>query len=68
MEGYNRKGLVRTIHSSDIANVQGVWTARELTVADPDRKSRTVLKLEKLQYNAPLKDEQFTLQALRRGS
>jgi Outer membrane lipoprotein-sorting protein len=68
LEGYNKKGLARRIHYSDLANVQGVWTARELEVTDPEKKSRTVLKLEKLQYNIPLKDEQFTLQALRRAS
>ena len=68
LEGYNKKGLARKIHYGDIASVQGVWTARELEVTDPEKKSRTVLKLEKLQYNVPLKDEQFTLQALRRAS
>jgi hypothetical protein len=26
-----------------------------------------VLKLEKLQYNVPMKEESFTLEALRRG-
>jgi len=32
------------------------------------RKSKTILKTEKLEYNVPMKDEQFTLQALRRES
>ena len=36
-------------------------------VYDANRKSRTVLKLEKLEYNLPMKDEDFTLEALRRG-
>jgi hypothetical protein len=31
------------------------------------RNSRTVLKYDKLEYNLPLKDELFTLQALRLG-
>ena len=30
------------------------------------RKSRTTLKYEKLEYNLPMKDDDFTLQALRR--
>ena len=68
IEAYNKKGLARAIRYTDIANVQGVWTARELEVSDPERKSRTVLKLEKLQYNVPLKEDQFTLQALRRSA
>jgi hypothetical protein len=32
---------------------------------DLRRNSRTILTLEKLQYNTPLKDEDFTVQALR---
>ena len=34
---------------------------------DLGRGSRTRLTLEKLQYNVPLKDEDFTLQAIRRA-
>jgi hypothetical protein len=33
---------------------------------DLRRNSRTILRLEKLQYNEPMKDEDFTLQSLRR--
>ena len=42
--------------------------ARVLEMADLRRNSRTILTLEKLQYNVPMKDEDFTLQALRRDS
>jgi hypothetical protein len=35
-------------------------------MTDLRRKSRTVLRMEKLEYNIPLKDEEFTVQALRR--
>jgi hypothetical protein len=44
-----------------------IWTPRTVEVYDAGRNSRTVLRLEKLQYNAPLKDEDFTLEALRGG-
>ena len=53
---------------TDVQNVQNIWTARKIEVFDSDRNSRTTLSLDKLQYNVPLKDEQFTLQALRRES
>jgi hypothetical protein len=49
-----------------IENVQGVWTARVLEMSDIRRKSKTLLRLEKLEYNVPMKEEDFTLQALRR--
>jgi hypothetical protein len=35
-------------------------------MSDVRKGSRTVLTLDKLEYNVPLKDENFTLQALRR--
>ena len=56
---------VRRLNYSRIENVQGIWTARQIEMADLDRGSRTRLTLEKLQYNVPLKDDDFTLQALR---
>jgi hypothetical protein len=35
-------------------------------MTDLRRSSRTILRLERLQYNQPMKDEDFTLQSLRR--
>ncbi len=67
IEDYSKDKLVRRIHYSDIQDVSGIWTPRTVEVYDANRKSRTVLKLEKLEYNLPMKDEDFTLEALRRG-
>jgi hypothetical protein len=61
-----RDELVRRLKYSEIRNVQGIWSARVLDMTDLRRKSRTVLRLDKLQYNLPMKDDDFTLQALRR--
>jgi outer membrane lipoprotein-sorting protein len=58
--------VVRRLHQSDIQNVQGIWTPRLLEMTDVRRNSRTVLRLEKLEYNVPMKDDDFTVQALRR--
>src|SRR5579864_1421832 len=66
IEAYNKKGLVRTIDYKDYEQIQGIWTARLTEVYDVTRKSRTILKYEKLEYNLPMKDDDFTLQALRR--
>jgi hypothetical protein len=68
IDAYRGEQVQRRIEYKDHDNISGIWTARTLEVLDHSRKSRTVLKLEKLQYNVPLKDEDFTLQALRRGS
>ena len=66
IENYVKDQVVRRMAYSDIQNVQGIWTARQLEMADLRRGSRTRLTLEKLEYNVPLKDEDFTLQAIRR--
>jgi len=59
---------VRRAHYTDIRNDQGVWTAHHIDMHDLKRDSHTILKIETLQYNVPMKDEDFTLQALRRES
>jgi outer membrane lipoprotein-sorting protein len=66
IESYIKETAVRRLDYSDIQNVQGIWTARRMEMTDLRRGSRTRLTLDKLLYNAPMKDEDFTLQALRR--
>jgi hypothetical protein len=61
-----RAQIVRRLKYGEIENVQGIWTARVLEMTDLRENSRTILRLDKLQYNVPMKDEDFTLQALRR--
>ena len=65
LENYSADKLIRRIQYKDLQQVQGIWTARSIEVADLTRNSRTNLKLESLQYNVPLKDQDFTIQALR---
>ncbi len=67
IESYNKEKLIRRIHYSDIETVSGIPTPRTVEVYDAARKSRTVLKLEKLEYNVPMKEEDFSIEALRRG-
>jgi outer membrane lipoprotein-sorting protein len=66
IENYVKTGLMRRLNYSDIQNVQGIWTARQMEMTDLKRNSRTRLMLEKLQYNLPLDGDNFTLPALRR--
>ncbi len=68
IENYVGRELVRRAHYREVQNVQGIWTPRLIEMHDIRRNSRTLLRLEKLQYNVPLKESEFTLQALRRGS
>ena len=65
-ENFIKDQPVRRLQQKDIQNIQGIWTARTLEMTDLRRKSRTVMRLEKLEYNFPLKEDEFTVQALRR--
>jgi hypothetical protein len=66
LEAFSKDQLVRRLKYSNFEEVQGIWTARIADMEDVKRKSRTVLKLDKLQYNVPMKDDDFTVAALQR--
>ena len=68
IENYSKTVLVRRAHYTEIRNDQGIWTAHQIDMHDLKRNSHTILKMDKLQYNLPMKDDSFTLQALRRES
>ncbi len=66
IENYSKETLVRRAKYSDIRNVQGIWTPHQIDMHDLKRNSHTIFKTEKLQYNQPMQDDAFTVQALRR--
>ena len=66
IENYSKETLVRRAKYSEIRNVNGIWTAHVIEMHDLKRNSRTILRTERLQYNLPMKDDAFTIQALRR--
>ncbi|MFN7919967.1 MAG: outer membrane lipoprotein-sorting protein [Bryobacteraceae bacterium] len=68
IDAFKGEQLARRILYSDLEKVKNIWTARTLEVSDESRKSKTVLELDKLEYDVPMKEDDFTLQALRRGS
>ena len=57
---------VRRLRYLDLKNVSGIWTALRLEMTDLRRNSLTVLRLDRLEYNVPMSEQDFTLQALRR--
>ena len=66
IENFKKGELIRRAKYTNIQRVQNIWTAHNVEMFDADRKSRTILSIEKLQYNLPMKDENFTIQAMRR--
>lgn len=67
VENHVKDELVRRLDYRRIEEVQGIWTGRLMEMTDLRRGSRTILSLEKLEYDVPMRNEDFTLQALRRG-
>ena len=66
VDNYSQDKIVRRVRYGDIQKVDGIWTPRTLEAYDAARQSRTILKIEKLEYNLPMKDDDFTPEALRR--
>jgi hypothetical protein len=65
VDSFIKTDLVRRLKYSEFAQTQGIWTGRRMEMTDFRRNSRTILTLELLEYNMPLKEADFALQALR---
>jgi len=66
VDSYVKGDVVRRLVYSDIKPIQGFWTAHEMEMTDLRRHSVTKLSLRKVEYNVPLKDDNFSVQGLRR--
>jgi hypothetical protein len=58
--------VVRRLEYSSIRNIQGIWSAGEMTMTDLRRGSVTRLSRDRIEYNVALNDASFTLQGIRR--
>jgi len=65
-DNFNRDRLIRRIIYGDVESIDGIWTARRVGVLDTVRNSRTVLTLDEVKYNLPLKEGDFTREKLSR--
>jgi hypothetical protein len=65
IEAYNKKGLAKSIDFGQFEQIKGIWTARGIAINDVQRKTRTGLNYDKVEYNIPLKDSDFTVEGLR---
>jgi Outer membrane lipoprotein-sorting protein len=66
LDNFVKNDVVKRLAFSNIENIQGVWTARQLEMVDLRRGSRTRLTLQQVAYNGAMKKDDFTLQAIRR--
>jgi hypothetical protein len=61
-----KEAVARRLTFGDLREIQGIWTSHDWTIADLRRGSRTQLLLDRVQYNLPLREGDFTLEGIRR--
>lgn len=67
VEFYDKDGqLEKVLTNTDIEEIDGNWTAREMTMRNVQKGTRTVLHMEEIHYNAPISDQIFTTRNMRR--
>jgi len=63
-DNFNKDRLIRQIVYRDVESIDGIWTARTVAVLDKSRNSQTLLTLDKVKYNLPMRDADFTRENL----
>ncbi len=67
IESFKDDELIRSVEYRDYELVSDIWTARTWEVVDPGRESHTILRLSEIEYDIPIREQDFTIQGLRRG-
>jgi len=62
-----RNKPLKTIHSTEIRQVQGIWTIHRMEVINHKTKHKTNFIFSDVDYESPVKDALFTKRTLRRG-
>ena len=64
-EMYDKQGQKqRILKASNLEKISGIWVARRVEMSTPAEGTKTVLTLEEIKFNAGLKEDLFTQQAL----
>lgn len=65
---YDKKGtLLKTLTTTDVRNVDGIWTPFHLEMNNFAENHKTILEIKELKYNASIDDNIFTTTNLERG-
>ena len=66
IELYEDGELTKRLTNKDIVQVDGYWTAREITMADLVDGTKTVLHMNEIVYDEPIEEQIFTTRYLER--
>jgi hypothetical protein len=61
---YDKRGLIRLADYGNYESINNIWTAKGIAISDPLHKTRTGMTIDKVEYNIPLKDSDFTPEGL----
>jgi outer membrane lipoprotein-sorting protein len=68
VEFYSKKGnLIKVMTSEDIEKIDGKWTAKRITMNNIEKKHKTILEIDKVEYDISIPDSKFTQTELKRG-
>ncbi len=68
VEYYDRQGdLQKILTTSDIAEIDGIWTVRRIEMDNIQKEHRTILEFKDIQYNLRVEDSFFSVATLERG-
>lgn len=62
---FDKKGRhIKTYRVLRLENIQGIWTETEFVMEDLEKKHKTIMKIEKIEYNTGLSEDLFSQQNL----
>lgn len=65
IEYYNKKGeLIKVFSAHDIQKIDGIYTVMETEMRDLEKRHRTFMKIDSIQYNRGVPDKFFTTRYL----
>jgi hypothetical protein len=68
-EVFNRRDEPEKVYAvKRLEKIQGIWTALEAEMSNLLDRTRTLLRIEKIEYNVGLSDAQFSRRELERGA
>ncbi|WP_319475795.1 outer membrane lipoprotein-sorting protein [Marispirochaeta aestuarii] len=68
VEYYDRQEeLQKILRTSDITEIDGIWTVRRMEMDNIQNEHRTILEFKNIQYNLPVEDSFFSVATLERG-
>jgi outer membrane lipoprotein-sorting protein len=68
MKFYDKKlNFLKELTLSDIEQIDGIWTAKTMTMVNDQEKHKTVFKFSNIKYNTNLDDETFSERRLTKG-